>query len=319
PRDVEPTLGRIGKTLKRIAVDRVDSDTLTSGDDADDAVARERVATAGEMQRHARDQTANRYRRLVLFHLTPSPSQRDNLALGFLRLREGGVGYRAPGDETLADGDIEILDAGAVEVLEYRLERPLRELLALLAERLLHDRPPEIEVLRALLGTDETANAGASLAGDDKPLPGRRGRLRLRGDDLDLIAVVQLATQRHHAAVDLRADASVADLGMHRIGEIDRGGAARKRDQITLGGKSEDLVLEHLELGVLEELLRPRGVIEDVQELAQPAILRSLGLTRALLVAPVGGDTELGDLVHLAGADLHLDALLLGTDDPGMQ
>src|SRR5947207_7122702 len=92
PRDIEPTLGRIGETLERIAVDRVDGDTLTGGDDADDAVARERVATAGEMQRHARNQTANRYRRLILFYLTPRYSQRDNLALGFLGLREGGVG-----------------------------------------------------------------------------------------------------------------------------------------------------------------------------------------------------------------------------------
>ena len=30
-------------------------------------------------------------------------------------------------------------------------------------------------------------------------------------------------------------------------------------------------------------------------------------------------DAEFGDLVHVAGADLHLDALPLGADDPGMQ
>src|SRR5207245_7254487 len=125
------------------------------------------------------------------------PRQRDDLALGFLGLRERGVSDRAPGNQTLADRDIEILDRGAVEIFEHRLERPLRELLALLAERLLHDRPPEIEILGALLGTDKAADAGPRLAGDDKPLPGRRRRLRLRGDDLDLIAVVQLGAQRN--------------------------------------------------------------------------------------------------------------------------
>ena len=31
------------------------------------------------------------------------------------------------------------------------------------------------------------------------------------------------------------------------------------------------------------------------------------------------GDAVLGDLVHLAGADLHLDALLLGADQAGVQ
>ena len=61
--------------------------------------------------------------------------------------------------------------------------------------------------------------------------------------------------------------------GMHRIGEIDRGGAARQRDQIALRGEGEDLVLEHLELGVLEEFLRARGLLEDFEQLAQPAIL----------------------------------------------
>src|SRR5438552_331793 len=93
PRDVEPSLGGIGETLERIAVDCVDGDALAGGHDADDAVTRERVATAGEMQRHTGDQTADRHCRLVLLHLAPRPSQRDNLALGFLGLRECGVDY----------------------------------------------------------------------------------------------------------------------------------------------------------------------------------------------------------------------------------
>src|SRR5205807_9959325 len=101
--------------------------------------SRQWVATTGEVQRHAGDQAADRHRRFVAFRLAPRPGQRDDLALGFLGLRKRSVGYCAPGNETLADRDIEILDGGAVEVLEYRLERPFRELLALLAERLLHD------------------------------------------------------------------------------------------------------------------------------------------------------------------------------------
>ena len=203
--------------------------------------------------------------------------------------------------------------------LEHRFERPLGELLALLAERLLHDRAAEIEILGALLGADEAADAGARLAGDDKALPGRRRRLRLRGDDLDLVAVLQLGAQRHQPAVDLGADAGVADLRVHRVGEIDRRGAARQRDQVALRGEGEDLVLEHLELGVLEEFLGPGGMLEDIQQLAQPAVLPPVDLAGALLVAPVRRDAELGDLVHLAGADLHLDALLLGADHAGVQ
>ena len=40
-------------------------------------------------------------------------------------------------------------------------------------------------------------------------------------DDLDHVAVLQLVGQRHQAAVDLRADAVVADVGVDAEGEVD--------------------------------------------------------------------------------------------------
>ncbi len=130
---------------------------------------------------------------------------------------------------------------------------------------------------------------------------------------------MQLGAQGHDAAVDLGADAGVAHLAVHRIGEVDRRGPARQRDEVSLGREAEHLVLEHLELGVLEELLRPRGVLEDVEELAQPAVLLAVLAALALLVDPVRRHAELGHVVHLAGADLHLDALPLGSDHAGVE
>src|SRR5258708_30589065 len=149
-----------------------------------------------------------------------------------------------------------------------------------MAERLLQDGLAEIEILLALLRADEAADAGACLAGDDEALPGRRRRLRLRGDDVDLIAVGQRRAQRREPAVDLGADAGVADRRMDGICEVDRRRAARQRDQNALGRGAEQLVLEHLELGVLEEFLGIGGMIENVEQLAQPAILPSLGTWR---------------------------------------
>jgi hypothetical protein len=125
------------------------------------------------MQRHAGNETTDRYRRVAALGPAPSPVQRDDLGLGFVLLREGGVDNRAAGGVPLSDRDIEILDRRAIERLEYRFEGSLRKLLALLAERLLQNGAPEIEVLRALLRADEAANAGARFAGDDKPLPRR--------------------------------------------------------------------------------------------------------------------------------------------------
>ncbi len=106
---------------------------------------------------------------------------------------------------------------------------------------------------------------------------------------------------------------------MDRIGEIDRRGAARQGDQVALRGEGEDLVLEHLELGVLEKFLGIDGMFEDFEQFAQPAVLPTVDAARLLLVDPVRGDAELGHLMHVAGADLDLDALPLGPDHAGME
>src|SRR3954454_22360470 len=319
PGYIEPALRLVGEAFERVAIDGVDGHALAGGDDADDAVAGQRVAATGKMQRHSGDQAADRDRGVLRPAFAARPRNRNDLVLRLGRMREGSVDDLASGDVPLADRDIEVLDRSAVELLHHGFERPLREVLAVLPERLLHDGAAEIEILGTLLRPDEPAYAGARFAGDDEALPGRGRLLRLRGDDLDLIAVRQLGAQRQQPAVDLRTDAGVADLRMHRVGKIHRRRAARQRDQIAFRGEGEDLVLEHLELGVLEEFLRPGSVVEDLQQLAQPAVLPALGVAAALLVDPMRGDPELIDLVHVAGADLHLDALPLRADHAGVQ
>ena len=154
--------------------------------------------------------------------------------------------HLAAGMQPLANRNVEILDRGAFELLQCDIERLFREIMALLAERLLQDRLAEIEILLALLGPNVAADARLCLGGDDKPLPGWRWRLCLRGHHLDLIAIRQFGPQRHQTAVDLGAHASIADLGMDGIGEIDGGRAARQLDQIALRREAEDLILIHL-------------------------------------------------------------------------
>ena len=53
-------------------------------------------------------------------------------------------------------------------------------------------------------------------------------------EDLDLVAVVELGHERGDLAVDLAADRTVADVGVHGIGEVDRRRLARQRDQLAL-------------------------------------------------------------------------------------
>src|SRR5260370_29624116 len=114
------------------------------------------------MDRHAGDQAAERDGGVAVA-LAAGARQRDDLVSVLRRLREGGVGHLAAGGHPLADRDVEILDRVAIEAAENRLERPLGEILALLAKRLLHDGTAEIEILGALLGADETTDAGARL------------------------------------------------------------------------------------------------------------------------------------------------------------
>ena len=148
--------------------------------------------------------------------------------------------------------------------------------------------------------------------------------LRLRGEDLDLVAVVELGHQRRDLAVDLAADRVIADVGVNRIGEIDRRGLARQRDQLALGREAEHLVVEQFELGVLEEFLRVRAFGQQLDGAAQPGI--GVGLARqhfgrrirAVLVERVRRDAVFGDLVHFLGADLQFDALLAGADHGGV-
>jgi len=78
--------------------------------------------------------------------------------------------------------------------------------------------------------------------------------------------------QRRHLAVDLAADRAVADVGVDRIGEIDRRGLARQCDQFAFRREAEHLVVEQLELGVLEEFFRVRTFGQKLDGATQPGI-----------------------------------------------
>ena len=141
------------------------------------------------------------------------------------------------------------------------------------------------------------------------------------GDDLHHVAVLEHVVQRHHARVDLRADAVVADLGVDAVGEVDGRRTGREIDHVALRREDEDLVLEEVDLERLQPLVRIAEVAVEVEQLAQPG---ELGLdfdvaAVALLVAPVRGDAVLRAAVHGPGADLHLHRLPVRADHLGVQ
>ena len=129
------------------------------------------------------------------------------------------------------------------------------------------------------------------------------------GDDLDDVAVAQPGAQRHHLAVDARADALMADVGVNRVGEVDRRRVARQRLDLALRREDVDLLRVELDLQVLQELLRIADLLLPLEQLPQPqeVLLVAVRADAAFLVLPVRGDALLGDLVHLGGADLHFE------------
>src|SRR6202167_4210312 len=62
PGAVEPAVRRVGEAVEGLAIDGVDGHTLARCYNTDDTVARQRVAAAGEMHRHAGNEAADRHR-----------------------------------------------------------------------------------------------------------------------------------------------------------------------------------------------------------------------------------------------------------------
>ena len=110
---------------------------------------------------------------------------------------------------------------------------------------------------------------------------------------------------------------------MHGISEIQRGRAARHGNQAALRGEAKHLVIEQFELGVLQKLFRRAAVFQLRDHILQPIKRLDFGDIRIVfllvLISPMGGDTLLGNLVHLLGANLHFDALLIGADNRRVQ
>ncbi|MNW64943.1 hypothetical protein D3C74_432740 [compost metagenome] len=121
---------------------------------------------------------------------------------------------------------------------------------------------------------------------------------------------MQRTAQRIGVSVDPGADAGVTDVGVHRVGEVHRGGAGGQLHDAALRGEHVDLVGEEVGLDPLDEFERAAGALLQLQQALHPALGADLGrgarAVTILLVGPVGGDTLVGHLIHELGTDLHL-------------
>ena len=109
------------------------------------------------------------------------------------------------------------------------------------------------------------------------PVTRRAGVGRLGGENLDPFPVFELALQRHQPAVDPRADAPVADLGVHGVGEVHRRGPGGQGDHVALRGEHEDLLHRKVVTQRLQEFAGIGGLPLPVEQLAHPGHVVDLG------------------------------------------
>ena len=121
-------------------------------------------------------------------------------------------------------------------------------------------------------GLQRVTYLAAGLAGDDIAQPGRV-RVRERGgDDLDTVAVAQLGAQGDEFGIHFGGDAAVADVGVHAVGEIHCGRAARQRVDLAFGREDIHFIREQVDLQVLQELDRIAALREAFQQALQPLV-----------------------------------------------
>src|SRR5690606_28357819 len=163
---------------------------------------------------------------------------------------------------------LEVVHAEALGRLLHLLLGRLR--LPRLAQLALEQLLPELDRGRGLFALDPVADLLARAGSLDEREPvTRRPLLRVRRD-LHRVAVLQLARQRRDAAVDLRAGAVRAHLGVHREREVDGRRTLRQLLDVALRREDEDLVLEQVDAQELEELLGLARLLLPLQDLAEP-------------------------------------------------
>jgi hypothetical protein len=207
-----------------------------------------------------------------------------------------------------------------LDVARFELARERRESFGAHSdpgELALGERPAGNPVLAHVLAAEPGTHLAAVARRDEVALlggePVAARRLVLAGDDLDDLAVGELVSERDDAPVHLGAAAAVPERGMDAVGEIEGRRPVRQVDHLALGREDVHPVGKEFAPHALDQVAVGVGA-RALLRLEEPAHPLDLALVRrvrraTLLVAPVRGDAEFGVLVHLLGADLHLDAL----------
>ena len=101
----------------------------------------------------------------------------------------------------------------------------------------------------------------------------------------------------------------MADVGVNRVGEVDRRRPSRQHLHLPARRERVDLFGIEIDLEVGQELLRIADLLLPLEQLPQPleVLLVAAGADAPFLVFPVRRDAFLGAPIHFLGANLHFE------------
>ena len=340
PGHLDPAALLIGTPAGRVgvgAVPPVDGHAVALGDKAHDVVSGDRGAAFGELHQAVAEAlhddalftvgalghggagdlgvTLHGHLRLALHlvlvedALDILPDAADDLQAADAAVADGGVQIvQTPVGELFQDtGQVFVVGKllqGHAAALELRLE----------------GGAARDHVLVPALPLEPLADLGPGVAGPGDLHPVAAGPVGgLGGDHLHDVAVFQPEVKGHDAPVDLGGHHVVAHGGVDVIGKVNGRGPGGQVDHVAPGGEYEHLVGEHVHLQGVDKLLGI-GALLILQQTPDPLIPALVAAALAvLLILPVGGDAVFGHLVHLLGADLHLERDAVLAHDGGVE
>ena len=137
------------------------------------------------------------------------------------------------------------------------------------------------------------------------------------GENLNLVAGMELLSEAYGPSVDFTSHAVVANTRVDIVGEIKHSGTFREVEQITLRGKYIHLIFLQI-CGELVHQLQIVIILQCTSDIGKPFVNAAFSLSDTF-IAPVGSQTMLGDIIHTFCSDLDFHPFLFRTQYGGVQ
>ncbi len=166
------------------------------------------------------------------------------------------------------------------------------------------------------------ADFGARFRAHDKVKPGGVRACTRCGNNLYRLATRQRLRQRVGLSIDACAYAGVADIGMYRIGEVDRRRTGRQLNDAPFRCENVNLIREEIGFNAFDKFKGATCALLELKQALHPALGADLcgGAALAVLfISPVCRNPHLRHLVHIFSTDLHLNRHAVRANHRGVQ